>query len=232
MNSILQDLRYGLKSLLSTPRLTFAALASIALGIGSAVFMFTLVNAILLKGVPFPDADRLARIWTVSNDSQETDDISYLDSQDIRKASTSFEAIETVARTRMSVMTDDGTERVRGESVTPGYFQMIGIKPAKGRFFTPEEYAPNGNRVIVIGNDLWKRKYGGRAETFSARWSERAARREGTEPSSTPSSASCPPASSALWTPTLPNSGCRPSTSRRGASARGAAHGFSGLSPA
>src|SRR5437763_1851026 len=139
MNSILQDLRYGLKSLLSTPRLTFAALASIALGIGSAVFIFTLVNAVLLQRVPFPDAERLTRIWTVSNETQETDDISYLDLQDIKKESTSYDAIEAVARTRLAVMTEDGTERMRGEAVTPGYFKMIGLKPARGRFFTPEE---------------------------------------------------------------------------------------------
>jgi putative ABC transport system permease protein len=164
MNTFLQDLRYGLKSLRGTPRLTFAALACIALGIGSAVFMGTLINSVLLRRPPFPDAERLVRVWAVSTTTGETSDLSYLDFQDIKKQARSFEAIETPARTRQAIMADDGTERMRGEAVTPGYFDIIGLKPALGRFFTQEEYAPNGDRVIVISHDMWQRKYGGRPD--------------------------------------------------------------------
>ncbi len=164
METILQKLRHGMKSLLGTPRLTFAALACIALGLGSAVFMFTLINAILLQRAPFPHADRLVRVWTVEKETGENSDLSYLDFQDIKKATRSFESFEMVARTRFAVVTDDGTERMRGESVSPGYFKLIALKPALGNLFSAEDYARDANRVVIIGHDMWQRKYGGRPD--------------------------------------------------------------------
>jgi putative ABC transport system permease protein len=160
MARLLQDLRFGLKSLGKTKRLTFAALACTALGIASAVFMFTLIQAILLRKPPFPGADRLVRVRLMTTDGKGQGDVSYLDFQDIQKQAKSFEKLEMVARTRMPVMNEKGSERIRGEAVSPGYFSLLGLKAAKGRLFTQSEYLPNENRVIVIGDDLWKRRFG------------------------------------------------------------------------
>jgi putative ABC transport system permease protein len=160
MDTIWRDLRYGLRSLLKTRRLSFAALACVALGIGSAVFMSTLINAVLLHKPPFPNADRFARVRLLTQDGKGQGDISYLEFQDLRNEAKAFDDLEMVARTRMAVMSGEGAERVRGEAVTPGYFDLLGLKPTQGRLFSPDEYLPSGNNVILIGDALWRRMYG------------------------------------------------------------------------
>jgi len=161
MDNFLQDVRYGLKSLVKTPRLTLAALACIALGIAASVFMFTLVDGVLLRRPPFPDADRLARVRLVATEGEEGQgDISYLEFQDFREQAKSFDALEMAGRVRIPVTSGDGTERLRGEVVSAGYFDLLGLKAAVGRLFSPQEYAPDANRVVVISDSLWKRKYG------------------------------------------------------------------------
>jgi putative ABC transport system permease protein len=166
MDNFLQDLRNGLKSLVKTPRLTLAALACIALGIAASVFMFTLVDGVLLRRPPFPDADRLARVRLVATEGEEGQgDISYLELQDFREQAKSFDVLEMAGRVRIPVTSGDGTERLRGEVVSPGYFGLLGIKAAKGRLFSPEEYAPNAGHVVLISDGLWKRKYGSNPQT-------------------------------------------------------------------
>jgi putative ABC transport system permease protein len=160
MDKLIQDLRHGWKSLMSTPRLTLAALACIALGIGSALFMFTLINAVLLQRPPFPDAERLARVRLLNTEGEGQGDISYLEYRDFKEQAKSFDALEVAVRSRMPITTEGGTERVRGESVSPGYFKLIGLRPALGRLFSDDEYAPDAQPVILIGDDLWRRKFG------------------------------------------------------------------------
>jgi putative ABC transport system permease protein len=161
MDAFWRDLRYGLRGLLKTRRLTGAALLCTALGIGSAVFMFTLVEAVLLRQPPFATAGRLARVRLLTTEGSGQGDISYPEFQELSSQQRSFDALEMVARTRMAVIGADGTERVRGESVTPGYFDLLGIRPARGRLFAREEYAPSGNAAILIGDALWKRRFAG-----------------------------------------------------------------------
>jgi putative ABC transport system permease protein len=161
MSNFQQDLRYGLRSLVKTPRLTLAALACTALGIASAVFMFTLIDAVLLRRPPFPDADRLARVRLMATEGEEGQgNLSYVEFQDFQEQAKSFDALEMVGRIRVPVMTSEGTERVRGETVSSGYFDLLGVKPATGRLFSPDEYAPNADRVVLVSDDLWKRRFG------------------------------------------------------------------------
>ncbi|MES1211171.1 MAG: hypothetical protein ABUL63_02435, partial [Acidobacteriota bacterium] len=101
-------MRYGLKSLVKTPRLTFAALACIALGIAASVFMFTLVDGVLLRRPPFPDADRLTRVRLVATEGEEGQgDISYLELQDFREQAKSFDVLEMAGRVRIPVTSGD-----------------------------------------------------------------------------------------------------------------------------
>jgi predicted permease len=164
MDSLSQQLRHGIRSLLATPRLTLAALACTALGVGSAVFMFTLIDAVLFRSAPFPHSDRLVRVWTVADGSGQNDDLSSLDFQDLKRMSTSFESLEMVARTRFAVVTEDGTERMRGEAVSPGYFDLIALKPAKGRLFSADEYRSASNPVMLISYAWWQRTFKGRPD--------------------------------------------------------------------
>lgn len=164
MGILPQDLRRTLRSLLRTPALSIAALTCIALGVGAAVFIFTVTDGVLARQLPFPHSDRLMRVWKVDRASgADRAGVSYPDYKDLAQAR-GFEAVELVARMRIAIVTDDGAERVRGEAVTPGYFAMIGVKPGIGRFFAEPEYRPEGARVIVIGYELWQRKYAGRRD--------------------------------------------------------------------
>jgi putative ABC transport system permease protein len=164
MDALLRDLRYTLRSLRGTLRLSLAAVGCVALGVGGAVFIFTVANAVLLQGPPFPDAHRLVRIWTLHDGTGQRADVSYLDVRDVAARARSFDAIEMAARTRTAITTAGGTERVRGESVTRGYFDLIDVRPAIGRAFTGDEYAPNAPRVMLISHTLWLRKFGGRPD--------------------------------------------------------------------
>jgi predicted permease len=158
---MLKELRYTLRSLRGMRSLAMAAIGCIALGTGGAVFILTVANGVLRRDAPFPDADRLVRIWTVREGTGEQGDLSYLDARDIRESAGSFDAIEMAARTRAAVTTELGTERLRGESVTPGYFGAIALRPALGRVFTAGEYDAAAPRVMMIGHGLWLRLFGG-----------------------------------------------------------------------
>ncbi len=161
---MLTDLLYAWRSLRATPRLTATAVVCAALGLGAAIFMVTLVDAVLLASPPMPDADRLVRVWTSQTATQETADVSYPEVLDLRERSRSFDAIESASRTRLAVTTESGTERVRGESVTPGYFALIGARPHVGRLFDADEYEADADRPVLISYDLWQRRFGGRAD--------------------------------------------------------------------
>jgi predicted permease len=163
---MLQDIVYAWRSLRATPRLTVAASACAALGLGAAIFMTTLVNAVLFAAPPMPDADRLVRVWTTATSTSETSDISYPEVLDLKARVQAFDAVEAASRTRLALTTDAGTERLRGESVTPGYFELIGARVAFGRLFDAAEYAPDADRPVIISHDLWQRRFGGRADVL------------------------------------------------------------------
>lgn len=162
----MQDLLYAWRSLRATPRLTLAASACAALGLGVAIFMATLVNAVLLASPPMPDSDRLVRVWSSAIATRDTSDVSYPEVLDLKAGARSLDAVESATRTRLAVTTDGGTERVRGESVTPGYFALVGVRPALGRLFDEAEYAPDADRLVIISHDLWQRRFGGRPDVI------------------------------------------------------------------
>ena len=164
MDALLRDLRHTLRSFRGTLRLSLAAIGCVALGTGGAAFILTIAKAVLVQPPPFPDADRLVRIWTIREGTGQSADVSYLDVRDIEARARSFDAVEMAARTRTAFTTDVGTERVRGESVTAGYFALIDVRPALGRAFSREEYEPGAPRVMLIGHGLWMRMFGGRPE--------------------------------------------------------------------
>ena len=164
MDALLFDLRHTLRSLRGTRRLSLAAVGCVALGVGGAVFILTVANAVLLAPPPFPNAERLVRIWTVRDGTSQRSDVSYPDIRDVQARARSFDAVEFAARTRTAVTTPAGTERVRGESVTPGYFDLVAIRPALGRSFSRDEYAPDAPRVMILAHSLWMRMFGGRPD--------------------------------------------------------------------
>lgn len=156
---ILAPLASAVRRLARTPRLSLAAVLCIALGTAATTAAFTLVSATLLRPLPYPDADRLVRVWLQEEGSEERIELSYPDVQDLSEAVASFDAFEAVARSRVLFQGEDGARRVEGEAVTPGYFELLGIEPLVGRLFSPAEHR-RGERVMLLDHRTWGSRFG------------------------------------------------------------------------
>jgi len=153
-------MRTLVRSLLSTPRLTLPALACIVLGVGAAQLVAALAYTVLYRSPALPHAERLVRVWLHAGTARiEQGGISYLEYRDLLGLP-SFDRVEAAARTRIAVRTAAGSERLRAEAVSSGYFELVGVRPALGRAFTPAEHRA-GAAVALIGHALWQRRFGG-----------------------------------------------------------------------
>lgn len=178
---MLSDIRQALRTYRAAPRLTLTALVCTTLGLGAAIFMATIVRAVLFASPTMPESGRLVRVWTSDTTTRETLDVSYQDVLALRARARSFDAVEAASRTRGAHTTDAGTERLRGESVTPGYFGLIGARAAQGRLFTTAEYEPTVDQPVVIGHALWQRRYNGRPDVIGQPFRTRTSSRLGGE---------------------------------------------------
>jgi putative ABC transport system permease protein len=163
IHDLWQDVRYGLRTFRKKPGFTAVAVLTLALGIGANAAIFSVVNGVLLKSLPFPDPERLVALNGTTESGRSTA-VAFPDYLDWRAGQNVFE--EMAARLPAGgVLTGDGEpERVTGRLVTASFFRTLGIRPAAGRFFTEEEDRPGGGRLIVLSHDLWQRRYGGDPE--------------------------------------------------------------------
>lgn len=147
-----------LRSWFRAPRLTLAILACIAISIGGASTVLTFVHSLLLRPLPFPEADRLVFLQPRGGGPSPGNRpyLSYPDFADLRASLRSFETLDAAMVSRLVVETRNGAERLRGEAVTPGYFDAFGVHPLLGRSFTAEEYEGRGARAIIISSRLWR----------------------------------------------------------------------------
>ena len=160
MDTIIQDLKFAARTLLRRPGFVAVAVITMALGIGANTAIFSVVNGVLLKPLPYPNPDRLVVVAETSKEVPEIQ-VSYPDYLDWRAQATVFEDIAT----RMPagfVFTGDGEpERIIGRWVSASFFPMLGVQPHLGRAFTEQEDSPSAERVIVLGYGLWQRRFGG-----------------------------------------------------------------------
>ena len=162
VESVLQDVKYALRTLRKAPGFSVVALLILAIGIGANTAIFSLIDATLLRGLPYHDADRLVvLIGDVQRATVERRGNSYPDHVDWRSKSASFE--DMAAYTSMAVtLAADDPERVGAEAVSAPYFAVLGVAPAHGRTFRPDEDSlPNRDLVVVLGDGVWKRRFGG-----------------------------------------------------------------------
>ena len=153
MEALLQDLKYGLRNLAKRPGFSAVAVFSLALGIGVNSTIFSFVNAALFRPVPFPEADRLLRVW----DGMA---VSYPDYVAYRNETKVFSGLTAYAQRPMSLVVNGESERVSGEFVAGNYFDVLKVNPILGRGFLPEEDQVAGrNLVAVISNTLWRRRF-------------------------------------------------------------------------
>ena len=167
---MLQDLRFSVRSLLHAPGFATAAVLTLGLGIGATTIVYSIVDGLLLRPLPYGErSDRLVTIHsthpTQTADTQMDDaDVSYADGVDFDASARTFEAIEIVGTRSVSLSSATESERVAAASVTPGLFRMLGVVPALGRDFEdPDGARPGFEQVAIISDGLWKRLYGGDA---------------------------------------------------------------------
>src|SRR2546423_6514862 len=162
MTGWLSDLRFGLRLLRRNTEVTLVAVLAMALAIGVAGTVFSVVNAILIQPLPFRYPERLVAIWQVdpANAAQWRPDApgNYAD---WRRMSQSFEEIGAAVSISKTLTSFDEPETPLMQMVSSGYFGTLGVQPILGRTFTPEEDRPGARAVMVLSYELWQRNFGG-----------------------------------------------------------------------
>ncbi len=156
----MQEIRYAFRSLLKTPGFTLVAILTLAVGIGGTTAIFSVVNGVLLEALPYPDAGRIVTIWE-ANERTRTMAVSNPNFDDWRTQARSFSAIAAWSGSRTTVLGGTEPVAVGAYGVSRGFFDVMGVPPAVGRTFAPEETALNGPPVAVLGHGLWQRIFGG-----------------------------------------------------------------------
>src|SRR5436190_3640566 len=163
MDSLVKDIRYGLRSLLKHRGFTLIAVLTIALGVGATTAIFSVINGVLLKALPFPDSQQLI---SLSESSKEVPvlAVSYPNYLDWRAQQTTLENL-AAGYWAGGVVTGGGEpERITGRFVSASFFSTLAVKPHSGRFFTDEEDTPGAERVMVLSQRLWQRRFAGNSD--------------------------------------------------------------------
>ena len=156
-----QDLRYGLRTLTKNPAFTVIAVLAIALGIGANSAIFSVVNAILLRPLPYKNPDQLVVIWeNATHLGFPKNTPSPANFLDWRQQNTVFEGMAAFAERSFNLTGVGEPERLDGRRVSANLFDLLGVKPILGRTFVPEEDQP-GTKVVLLNESLWKRRFGG-----------------------------------------------------------------------
>jgi putative ABC transport system permease protein len=161
LTTFLQDLRYGARALVRAPGFAFVAIATIALGIGANTAIFSVVNGLLLRPLPYPRAQELVMVWQdMRARSGPVKEWATPGNFADWKNSGLFAGVTAIQGWQPSLTGSGEAESIPGEQVTHEYFDVLGARPAAGRTFRPEDDLPNSPRVVVIGHALWQRRFG------------------------------------------------------------------------
>ncbi|HYN10085.1 MAG TPA: ABC transporter permease [Vicinamibacterales bacterium] len=165
---MLTDLRLALRSLTRRPASSILPIFSLALGIGAATGVFSIVHAILLRPLPYPDPDRLVRVFEVSTPAQgaELRSIAIPTLADWRGDVHLFEGLALYGPATFDLAGGDGAEQVDGAVTSASFFGVLGVSPLWGRGFTEEEERPGSVPVAVLGYGLWQRRFGGNVDVI------------------------------------------------------------------
>jgi predicted permease len=157
---MLKDLRYGLRSLIKHPMFTAVCVVTLALGIGANTAIFTVVNAVVLRPLPFQDAERLAMIWTTKDANQEQA-FSFADYNDLKSQTKSFSAVGAASPLWSFTLTGGPEpEPLQGMYISANMFELLGVTPERGRNFSTDEDRVGGTPVVIISHGLWERRFG------------------------------------------------------------------------
>ena len=162
MGTLLQDVRYGARMLRKNPGFTFIAVFTLALGIGANTAMFSLVSAVLVKPLNYHEPERLVMVWESDATTGATGDTpapgNYADWKTQNRV---FEEMAAIEWRNLNLTGDGEPERLMAFGVSANFFPLLGVSPAMGRNFLPEEDQPGANKVAVISHGLWQSRFGG-----------------------------------------------------------------------
>ena len=161
MDALLADLRYGVRLLRKSPGFTLIAVATLALGIGANTAIFSTVDAVLIRALPYADPDHLVMVW------EDASEIGFPRNtpapgnfRDWMRLNRSFSAMAATRGATASLTGDGAPEQLIGRAVTPSFFKVLGVAPLHGRAFTDQEDRARA-QVVVVSYGLWQRRYGG-----------------------------------------------------------------------
>ncbi|HEX8163400.1 MAG TPA: ABC transporter permease [Pyrinomonadaceae bacterium] len=161
METMIQDVRFGLRMLTKNPGFTAVAVIALALGIGANSAIFSVVNAVLLRPLPYKDPERIVMVWEDDSRHGYPRDTpapaNYVDWRDQNKV---FEDMAAIAELSFNLTGAGEPERLDGRRVSASFFPILGVEPQLGRRFTPEEDRPGENHVVILSHGLWQRRFG------------------------------------------------------------------------
>jgi putative ABC transport system permease protein len=162
MQTLWQDLRYGARMLAKKPGFTFIAVITLALGAGANTSIFSLINAVLLKPLPFAQSERLAMVWEdASAIGSARGQVSPANYADWKAQQSVFDDMAALIWLGFDLTGDGEPERIFAFGVTDNFFPLLGVQPAIGRDFSDEEHRPGAGKATILSYGLWQRRYGG-----------------------------------------------------------------------
>ncbi|HEX9000264.1 MAG TPA: ABC transporter permease [Blastocatellia bacterium] len=174
MQTLWQDLRYGVRMLLKKPGFTLVAIATLALGIGANTAIFSVVNGVLLKPLPYHQPEQLIRLFE-SSQSQPKFPMAQGNFQDYRAQNSTLSGLALYTRRDQELSQDDKPEQLAALGITAGYFELLGVQPLLGREFRREDELPESSPSVILSHALWQRRFNsdsgiiGKAVTLSGR---------------------------------------------------------------
>jgi putative ABC transport system permease protein len=174
----MNNFRYAVRLLLKSPGFALVAILTLALGIGVNSAIFSIVDAVMLQPLPYPEPDRLVSLWEEkigegpnsantsgqflgSGTGRPRWTVAAANLMDYRTQKNSFVSLAGFAVTGMNITESGPPDRLSGEQVTANYFSTLGVAPAHGRAFLPEEDRPGANKVVIASDELWRSRFGG-----------------------------------------------------------------------
>jgi putative ABC transport system permease protein len=162
MDKLFQDIRYGLRALLSKPAFTIVAVLALALGIGANTAIFSVVNSVLLRPLAYPESERLVMVWEERTSlGFPADTPAPANFFDCREQQSVFEDMAAMADRAFNLTGTGEPEKIEGQRVSASFFPLFGVAPMRGRAFLPEDDMPESSPVVIIGHALWQRRFGG-----------------------------------------------------------------------
>jgi putative ABC transport system permease protein len=164
METLVNDVRYSLRTLARNPSFTIVAVLALALGIGANTAIFSIIDAVLLRPLPYQEPEKLVKVWTnftgigLPNDRNWVSPPEFVD---LRALNKSFSGVAAISGDSFNISTGGTPERVEGAQVSASFLDLLGVRPTTGRGFLPGEDQPGRDNVILLSHDLWQRRFGG-----------------------------------------------------------------------